>query len=205
MQKRPRAPRALTIEQLSKRSGFDRRTIAYYTTMGLLPKVGRRGPRTTYPPSVLDRLLVVAHVRRLQQDGRLTDVTLRDMAQVLGQLREEEIAELARGGASPERLEAAFTGGGATRMSLSAKPMVRESDSWSDEPSGIEQELTQLLLEVGERAKGRPPGETAGETLYRVPITDDVLLTVRNIDKNDATLVERMAALLRRLTKRPGS
>ena len=38
-----------TARELEEETGFDRRTIAYYVQEGLLPRVGRRGPRTRYP------------------------------------------------------------------------------------------------------------------------------------------------------------
>ena len=38
--------RSFTAEELERETGFDRRTIAYYVQEGLIPRVGRRGPRT---------------------------------------------------------------------------------------------------------------------------------------------------------------
>ena len=41
--------RTYTLDEVEQQTGFDKRTIAYYVQQGLLPKVGRRGPKTRYP------------------------------------------------------------------------------------------------------------------------------------------------------------
>lgn len=33
--------RTFTLDEIEKKTGFDKRTIAYYVQQGLLPKVGR--------------------------------------------------------------------------------------------------------------------------------------------------------------------
>jgi DNA-binding transcriptional MerR regulator len=62
-------------------------------------------------------------------------------------------------------------------------------------------ELQKLLQEVERRARlGAKHG--AGQTrerLTRVPITEDILLSVRNISDDDAHLVEELAEFLRRI------
>lgn len=83
-----------TIAELEARSGIDRRTIAYYVQQGLLPRVGRRGARTRYPQPVLERLLFVVRVRRLQDEGRLRPSTLDSMARVLAQVDAVELHRL---------------------------------------------------------------------------------------------------------------
>ena len=55
-----------TLSELETESGFDKRTIAYYISEGLLPKVGRRGPRTRYSQEFLERLMFIRRVRDLQ-------------------------------------------------------------------------------------------------------------------------------------------
>ncbi|MBL8225354.1 MAG: MerR family transcriptional regulator [Chromatiales bacterium] len=84
----------LNINELVARSGFDRRTIVYYIQQGILPKVGRRGPRTRYPEECLTRLLFVRGLKEMQERGRLPGVTLGDMAYALAVLKPEKVREL---------------------------------------------------------------------------------------------------------------
>jgi hypothetical protein len=84
----------LNISELVARSGFDRRTIVYYIQQGILPKVGRRGPRTRYPEECLTRLLFVRGLKEMQERGRLPGVTLGDMAYALAVLKPEKVREL---------------------------------------------------------------------------------------------------------------
>jgi hypothetical protein len=84
----------LNMNELVARSGFDRRTIVYYIQQGILPKVGRRGPRTRYPEECLTRLLFVRGLKEMQERGRLPGVTLGDMAYALAVLKPEKVREL---------------------------------------------------------------------------------------------------------------
>ena len=65
-----------TLEEIEKQSGFDRRTIAYYVQEDILPRVGRRGPKTRYSQLFLDRLLFIKRLRDLQDTGKIGPVTL---------------------------------------------------------------------------------------------------------------------------------
>ena len=78
--------RTFTLSELESQSGFDKRTISYYIAEGLLPKVGRRGPKTRYPQEVLDRLLFIRRVRDLQDAGELRAVTLSEIRDVIDYL-----------------------------------------------------------------------------------------------------------------------
>jgi DNA-binding transcriptional MerR regulator len=86
--------RSYTLEEIERETGFDKRTIAYYVQEGLLPKVGRRGPRTRYPQSYLDRLMFIREIRNHQDRGRLASLTLSDIGDILSYLTEEEIADV---------------------------------------------------------------------------------------------------------------
>ena len=78
--------RTFALSELESQSGFDKRTISYYIQEGLLPKVGRRGPKTQYPQVVLDRLMFIRRVRELQDSGELRPVTLSEIRAVLDYL-----------------------------------------------------------------------------------------------------------------------
>ena len=58
-----------TIDEIEEQTGFDRRTITYYVQQGLLPKVGRRGPRTRYSQLFFDRLQFIRMIRNRQDQG----------------------------------------------------------------------------------------------------------------------------------------
>ena len=62
-------------------------------------------------------------------------------------------------------------------------------------------ELGRLLQEVEHRAwvGAKRGGGGIRERLTRVPITDEIVLSVRNIEDQDAHLVEKLARLLRRI------
>lgn len=84
-----------TAGDLERATGFDRRTIAYYVQEGLLPKVGRRGPRTRYPKLARDRLLFIRRVREAEQAGEVPPVSLRDMREIFETVPPELISSVA--------------------------------------------------------------------------------------------------------------
>jgi len=86
-----------TAEELERETGFDRRTIAYYIQEGLIPRVGRRGPRTRYPKLVRDRLLFIRRVREAEESGAITPVSLTVMGELFARLSPEAIASVADG------------------------------------------------------------------------------------------------------------
>ena len=87
--------RSYSAKELEQATGFDRRTIAYYVQMGLIPKVGRRGPRTRYPKIVLDRLLVVRRIREAEEAGEIHPVSLADMGDIFSRAPAELLAQVA--------------------------------------------------------------------------------------------------------------
>ena len=112
-----------TARELERDTGFDRRTIAYYVQEGLLPKVGRRGPRTRYPKLVRDRLLFIRRVREAEEEGEVPAVTLSDMRKVFERVPPALIAGVADGriAVSPELVaepSTAFRAPGMRRRAL---------------------------------------------------------------------------------------
>ena len=101
------AQKTLTIDELTERTGFDRRTIAYYVQEGLLPKVGRRGRLTRYPRFIADRLLFIKRLREAEETGeRAMPMTLAEIRDVFEHTPPELIADIAAG----EALIDAITG-----------------------------------------------------------------------------------------------
>ena len=107
-----------TARELEEETGFDRRTIAYYVQEGLLPRVGRRGPRTRYPRLVRDRLLFIRRVREAEEAGEVGAVSLSDMRLVFERVPASLIARVADGGiaVTPELVGRASTGFRLPRM-----------------------------------------------------------------------------------------
>lgn len=129
--------RSYTIEEIEQETGFDRRTIAYYVQEGLLPKVGRRGPRTRYPRPYLDRLLFIKKIRDLQDRGQLGNYTLEDIKEIFDTVPERMIADIVSG---KEPLEIAPYGG-----TLSRRPASL----------GTPRERIERLRRLGERRASR--------------------------------------------------
>ena len=84
-----------TARELERESGFDRRTIAYYVQEGLLPKVGRRGPRTRYPQLFLDRLLFIRRVREAEEEGTVPPLSLSDLRDLFRRIPPSIVARVA--------------------------------------------------------------------------------------------------------------
>ena len=97
---------SLTLEELLERTNrelrrwlpegttaapFNERTLRYYVSQGLLPKLGTRGPGARYPESFLWRLLFI---RRLQRERSLT---LELVRRVMEQVTPETMARVVRG------------------------------------------------------------------------------------------------------------
>lgn len=89
-----------TTSELERDTGFGRRTIAYYVQEGLLPRVGRRGPRTRYPELVRDRLLFIRRVREAEAESEIRPVPLGDLRELFKALPPGLVASVA-GGETP--------------------------------------------------------------------------------------------------------
>jgi len=86
-----------TTSELERDTGFGRRTIAYYVQEGLLPRVGRRGPRTRYPELVRDRLLFIRRVREAEAESEIRPVPLRDLRELFEALPHGLVASVGAG------------------------------------------------------------------------------------------------------------
>ena len=93
-----------TIDEIEELTGFDRRTISYYVQQGLLPRVGRRGPRTRYSQLFCNRLRFIRMIRDLQDRGAIGTMTLSDFRDLFQSVPEEAIADVVGGRESPHML-----------------------------------------------------------------------------------------------------
>ncbi len=154
--------RSYTARELEEETGFSRRTIAYYVQVGLLPRVGRRGPKTRYPKLVRDRLLFIRRVREAEGAGRVPATALREIGAVFEGSSPHLIAGVADGriAVTPDLLSAtsagmdsaprrravterremssAFAPPGARHSALEDRLMVREEEShWLREAGAV--------------------------------------------------------------------
>lgn len=217
--------RSFTVEELERETGFDRRTIAYYVQEGLIPRVGRRGPRTRYPRLVMDRLLFIRRVREAEEAGEIGPVSLsqlRDLFESVSPGLIERVAE----GSYPARAAVGDRGEPRHRgkpryrrmasrrvaldrawvaMDSSAAPEFVLSSPEPDAPASVQAEwpedsLREALAELQALAR-RGPGREAGavEVWSSVEISPEISLSVRGIAQEDAPLLESVARKLRRL------
>jgi DNA-binding transcriptional MerR regulator len=222
--------RTYTLDEIEELTGFDKRTIAYYVQEDVLPKVGRRGPRTRYPQLFLDRLLFIKRVRDLQDTGRVGSMTLGDFREVFEQLSAQEIADLAAGhrpiepiahGAYEPRLASPPTMASSRRRAellsdpheaASSRRVESSSERWSalglarharpvvDSPepslsSRVGELLDQLERSIGARETGRSP---RSERWIRAHVTENITVSVRDLDERAADRLEELATMLRR-------
>ena len=97
--------RTYSITELCQFSGFDRRTIVYYSHQGLLPKAGRRGPKTRHSQACLDRLRFIKSIKDLQDQGRCGTITLNDTGGLLASLGDEGVRAALERGVSAEEVD----------------------------------------------------------------------------------------------------
>lgn len=149
----------LNINELVARSGFDRRTIVYYIQQGILPKVGRRGPRTRYPEECLTRLLFVRGLKEMQERGRLPGVTLGDMAYALAVLKPEKVRELVDRSLPAAEIESLFPARPAAPVAYGRPAAGMPPAAWRQPPAAPPAPATGDGAETA--GAGRPPSLAA--------------------------------------------
>ena len=163
-------PRGFTATELEEATGFDRRTIAYYVQEGLLPRVGRRGPRTRYPRFVRDRLLFIRRVREAEEAGDLPPMSLDELRTAFARLPRQVVAAVAnRAIAVSKEVFAAEAGARVAegrvrsasqrRRALEDRLRSQRTPTDSDGPSGGPPDP---MSERGVRYSRRPPSADRG-------------------------------------------
>lgn len=212
--------RTYSISELEKLSGFNRRTITYYLQQGLIPRAGRRGPKTRYPEIVLLRLRFIRGMQELQDQGRCGTVTLKEIGILLDQLEPQRMAVLVERGVPIEQIAPLLAATGAADdsgnppagidtppvMATSAAgalatPGVRGPSgarrSYGLADAGIRQRLeTEDTRPVLQQETARTDG---GQTSASQPAND----TATVLPQPDAASDQRLGALLRELELRP--
>lgn len=174
-----------TVGELERDTGFSRRTIAYYVQLGLLPRVGRLGPKTRYPEQVRDRLRFIRRVREAQEAGEVPPVSLSDIREVFERTRPGRISSVAHGRtpvtpalfsatggpglAAPSRRRAALEDRLEHRMEVREEaPPYRQSRTsdvfrrFAAESAPDLASPSEVLRERQPRLQGRPPASETG-------------------------------------------
>jgi len=194
-----------SLQELIQLTGYDRRTIAYYVQQGLLPRIGRRGPRTRYPQKFLDRLLYIKRVRELQDTGVMPVVTLAEIRDAFEGQTDMRIRDVAAGHAEP--------GGWGQAPDEQASDMSEQTVQLIGSRKRTEQaierhagspdtaQLKKLMADLERRAvKGQQEQSTiSAERWTQVPITDNLNLAVKGIRDADLELAAELGQLIRRL------
>lgn len=169
-----------TVAELEDETGFDRRTIAYYVQEELLPRVGRRGPRTRYPKLVRDRLLFIRRVREAEEAGRVPPVSLGEMRKIFERVSEALIGGVADGrlAVTPDLVQEAPTAfrlpemrRAALRERLERQEVVGSPRSYrrpsEEEPDGL---YGALAAPPGDSEAEAAPGPSPGHrTVHEIP------------------------------------
>lgn len=181
-------PRGFTATELEEATGFDRRTIAYYVQEGLLPRVGRRGPRTRYPRFVRDRLLFIRRVREAEEAGDLPPMTLDELRTAFARLPRQVVAAVAnRAIAVSKEVFAAEAGARVAegrvrsasqrRRALEDRLRSQRTPTDSDGPSGGPPDP---MSERGVRYSRRPPSADRGADARAAATLGTTLAAVSN-------------------------
>ena len=205
-------PRSYTASELERETGFDRRTIAYYVQEALLPKVGRRGPRTRYPKLARDRLLFIKKVREEEEAGGLGPVSLSDMREIFDRVPREVIADVADG-REPLRLVAVAGAGEAFRReeppagferrretlkrrlaARQARPSYEAMPAYDAMPGEFEERYAPLPNPASVRHSPVPPQESE-ERLGPSALSREPAASVAGAAQEETELGEALTAL----------
>ena len=151
--------RTFTLDEIEQRTGFDKRTIAYYVQQGLLPKVGRRGPKTRYPQLFMDRLQFVNLIRKKQDLGEVGNLTLADIRDILERVSPETIAGVVAG---EESLKVVDHLGGVEPMVPvapvnSARPVAVQGNPLSSALAEEAAEISEALMDPSKKPAAAAP------------------------------------------------
>ena len=158
-----------TVAELEEETGFDRRTIAYYVQEELLPRVGRRGPRTRYPKLVRDRLLFIRRTREAEEAGRVPAVSLNEIREIFERVSPALVAGVADGRLAVTE-DLVFPASTAFRLPEMRRAALRERV----ERLGLERESPRWYAgQVAEESPGLPsPPPPASEAPRSAPEDD---------------------------------
>ncbi len=199
--------RTYSLDELIELTGYDRRTIAYYVQQGLLPRVGRRGPRTRYAQGFLDRLRYIRRVREMQDTGIMRAVTLAEIRDTFDAKTDLQIRNVASGNEEPRWMAEA---GGESEPAMSeatarligpgkrAKRAAGRQATRAD-PAQVQQLMSDLETRAVEGQKQQT--QISAQRWTQVPITDNINLAVKGLRDKDLELAAALGRAIASLGK----
>lgn len=199
--------RTYSLDELIELTGYDRRTIAYYVQQGLLPRVGRRGPRTRYAQGFLDRLRYIRRVRDMQDTGIMRAVTLAEIRVAFDDKTDLQIRKVASGNEAP-RWMAEAGGESEPAMSEATARLIgpgeraeRAAGRQADraDPAQVKQLMTDLERRAIEGQQQQT--QISAQRWTQVPITDNINLAVKGLRDKDLELAAALGRAIASLGK----
>ncbi len=190
--------RTYSLDELLEVTGFDRRTVAYYVQQDLLPRVGRRGPRTRYPQNFVDRLLYIKRVRELQDTGVMPGVTLAEIRDAFATHSAIRIHDVATGEQQPEWADASMSEQTARLIGPGKRAeRAAQRQAGSADTSQIKKLLALLEQRAAESQKSQ--SGISGERWTQVPITEYINLTIKGLRDEDLDIAAALGRAIRQL------
>lgn len=199
--------RTYSLDELIELTGYDRRTIAYYVQQGLLPRVGRRGPRTRYAQGFLDRLRYIRRVRDMQDTGIMRAVTLAEIRVAFDDKTDLQIRKVASGNEAP-RWMAEAGGESEPAMSEATARLIGPGER-AERAAGRQAaradtaQVKQLMTDLERRAIEGQQQQTqiSAQRWTQVPITDNINLAVKGLRDKDLELAAALGRAIASLGK----
>lgn len=199
--------RTYSLDELIELTGYDRRTIAYYVQQGLLPRVGRRGPRTRYAQGFLDRLRYIRRVRDMQDTGIMRAVTLAEIRVAFDDKTDLQIRKVASGNEAP-RWMAEAGGESEPAMSEATARLIGPGER-AERAAGRQADradtaqVKQLMTDLERRAIEGQQQQTqiSAQRWTQVPITDNINLAVKGLRDKDLELAAALGRAIASLGK----
>lgn len=202
----------LTLGQLAEETGFEPRTIRSYIQQRILPGPTSMGRKAAYTEVHRWRLVALRYLKEVEGHSRLVDIR-----GVLAGMSPDAIEDLARRLIPPKRVkpdDSALDFIRRQKAALQQAPRVLRGPAIrysvleavsrpidTPPPTGVGAVGCEPARGAGSPA-GRMPGH---EVWYRIPVTDDVHLSVRGVAGSDQDAVlgyERLALQLRELIEK---
>jgi len=172
-----------TLDQLVEKTGTNKRTIAYYIQLGLLPGVGRRGRRTVYPADFLTKLKILNNYNEERDKGRFADWTLGRVKKTFNNINSDMLAKYRNGLISFQHLGffSSFTEKASTMyFSESEKPAQKTQNS-------LQPEITELFEKLS--AVGQCEQEPLSvQSQLSAEILPNVLISVKTDNTEEARI-----------------
>lgn len=193
-------PDGYSLNELAAAASMEPRTVRSWVQEGLVPGPVSRGPKASYPPEAMGRLLAV---KRLKED---THLTLADIRRRLAGLSVKEVNAIASGeGAHPEPGSAAdYMASISEEEWRRQSSIARRASAYSESSETGARTFNQPSIADMQAARSQPPGEddiparARAEPWSKIEVTPDVFIEVRGeLEPRSRRRYERLADLVR--------